>query len=51
MKFSELAKYCESICIDCDVCEHQKECKHMLEHLEDMSPKGVKEMVEEDIEL
>lgn len=51
MKFSELANYCESIDINCDVCEHQKECKHMLTHLEDLSPKGVREMVEKDMEL
>ena len=51
MKFSELSKYCESIEIDCDQCEHTAECRKMTEHVEDLSPAGVKKRVEEDTEF
>ena len=48
MKFSELVKKCEEVQIDCDKCEAQKECAKFAAHLEDMSPIGIKKLVEED---
>ena len=44
---SELANYCKSIEIDCDICEKQKECKRMLSALEDISPYGLIKLVNE----
>lgn len=44
---SELADYCKSIDIDCDVCTKQKECKKMLAALEDISPYGLIKLVNE----
>ena len=48
MKIRELAKYCESINIDCDVCENKKECDDFQYKLEDISPCGLVEMIDED---
>lgn len=48
VKLSELAEYCKSIDIDCDVCKHHKECKKMLSSLEDISPYGLVKKVHED---
>ena len=42
---SELADYCKSIDIDCDVCTKQAECKKMLAALEDISPYGLIKLV------
>ena len=42
---SELADYCKSIDIDCDVCTKQTECKKMLAALEDISPYGLIKLV------
>ena len=47
MTIKELAHYCKSINIDCDRCEHKSECQKMSAHLEDISPCGVVQMVEE----
>lgn len=51
MKFSELAKYCESISINCDLCKCQKECSNCAEYVKELSPVGIEEMVKEDKEF
>ena len=51
MKFSELAKYCESIEIDCFKCEHKKSCDKYLSFAEEQSPAGMIKMIEEDREF
>ena len=51
MKFSELVKKCEEVQIDCDKCEAQKECAKFAAFMEDMSPIGIKDLVEKDKEL
>ena len=51
MKFSELVKKCEEVQIDCDKCEAQKECAKFAEYMENLSPIGVKQMVEGDKEI
>lgn len=48
MKLSEMAKYCESIKINCDICENKDSCSRMLNFLEDQSPYGVVKAVKED---
>lgn len=48
VSLSKLAEYCKSIDINCDVCEHQKECKKMSSSLEDISPYGLVKKVKED---
>ena len=48
VSLSELANYCKSIDINCDICEHQKECKRMLSSLEDISPYGLVKKVADD---
>lgn len=47
MTIKELAEYCRTIDIDCDKCEHKSECQKMSAYLEDISPYGVVQMVEE----
>ena len=51
MKIRELAKYCESIDIDCDVCENKKECDDFQYRLEDISPFGVVGMIDNNIDI
>ncbi len=51
LKFSELAKYCESINVDCDNCKNKEHCKRMVGYVEDQSPYGVLKMVKEDKEF
>lgn len=51
MKFSEIVKTCESVKIDCDVCPCQKECHKVAQHLEEISPIGIRDMVEKDMEF
>jgi hypothetical protein len=46
MKIQDLAVYCRTIEINCDICEHKRECKAMQAHLEDLSPYGVVKMVD-----
>ena len=48
VSLSELAEYCKSIDINCDICTHQKECKKMLSSLEDISPYGLLKKIKED---
>ena len=48
VSLSKLAEYCQSIEINCDICEHQKECAKMLSSLEDISPYGLIKKVKED---
>ena len=51
MKFSELVKKCEAANIDCDKCEAQKECAKFAALVDNMSPIGLKQLVEEDKEV
>ena len=51
LKFSELAKYCESINVDCDNCKNKEHCKRMVSYVEDQSPYGVLKTVKEDKEF
>ena len=46
MKIKDMAVYCKSIEINCDICEHTEECRAMQADLEDLSPYGVVKMVE-----
>jgi len=47
MKIKELADYCKSVEIDCDKCEHKYICEKFVSAIEDASPFGIVEMVEE----
>jgi len=51
MKITELADYCKSIGIDCEECEHEDECKQLINKLEDISPFGLITLIEIDDEL
>lgn len=51
MKIKDLAKYCESINIDCYKCEKTKECKIFQENLEDISPYGLIDLIEKNKEI
>ncbi len=51
MKLKDLAVYCKSIEINCDVCEHKSKCEEMQADLEDLSPYGVVKMVEDNKEI
>lgn len=45
MKLKDMAKYCEGIKINCEICEHQEECEELQEFLTDLSPYGVINLV------
>ena len=47
MKIRELAEYCSSIEIDCDKCEHKELCDGLQYKLEDISPLGLIDLVDE----
>ena len=47
MKIRELADYCKSIDINCDKCIHKKKCDNMQNMLEDISPLGIVDMIDE----
>lgn len=51
MKIKELAKYCKSIEINCDICDHTSECERFTEKLEDISPYGAIELIEDNEDL
>lgn len=51
MKIKDMAVYCKSIEINCDICEHKRECKAMQCFLEDLSPYGVVKLVEENQDM
>lgn len=51
MKLTKLAEYCNSIYIDCDICEHRNECDAFVSYIEDASPAMIVEIVEEDKEF
>ena len=50
-KIRELAEYCCSIEIDCDKCEHKELCDGLQYKLEDISPLGLIDLVDENTEL
>lgn len=41
MCLRELGEYCDSINIDCDICEHKEKCNKFTEIIEDISPCGL----------
>lgn len=47
MKIRELADYCKSIIINCDKCIHKEKCDNMQNMLEDISPLGIVDMIDE----
>lgn len=51
MKITELGAYCKSIKIDCDVCEHEEECKYLTEKMEDLSPCGLIDLLTDNEDL
>lgn len=51
MNIIELAEYCKSIEINCDVCEHNEECVTFQERLEDISPYGLIDLLEKNDKL
>ena len=46
MKVKELAEYCKSIEIDCYVCRYKEKCEKMTNILEEISPIGLIEFIE-----
>ncbi len=46
MKIRELADYCKSIELNCDKCIQKKKCDNMQNMLEDISPLGIVDMVD-----
>ena len=51
MKIRELADYCKGIEIDCDKCENKGYCNTMTYRIEEISPRGLVEMVDSNIDL
>lgn len=51
MKLVQLANYCETIEINCDICEHKKECEIFTYKLEEISPFGLIDLVNKNPEL
>ena len=51
MKIIELAEYCKSIDIDCGKCMYEEECEKMTKRIEDMSPFGIVDVVDNNEEL
>ena len=51
MKIRELADYCKSIDINCDECMHKGKCDNMQNMLEDISPLGIVDMVDENTDI
>ena len=48
MRIRELAMKCKDREIDCDFCPYEKICDNLQEQLEDISPCGLVEMIDED---
>ena len=48
MRIRELAMMCEDRDIDCDFCPYKEICDNLQEQLEDISPCGLVEMIDED---
>lgn len=51
VKIKDMAVYCKSIEINCDICEHKRECEEMQSFLEDLSPYGVVQLVKENRDI
>lgn len=51
MNIRELGAYCKSTEVDCDKCEYTEECATFQGKLEDISPYGLIELLEKNIEL
>lgn len=49
MKIRELADYCKSIEINCDVCEHTDECKYL--DIGEHSPYGIVKSVDNNADV
>lgn len=48
MKIRELAMKCKDREIDCNFCPYEEICDNLQEQLEDISPCGLVEMIDED---
>ena len=48
MRIRELAMKCKDREIDCDFCPYKEICDNLQEQLEDISPCGLVEMIDED---
>jgi hypothetical protein len=51
MKIRELADYCIKIKIDCDKCENEGYCNTMQYRINQISPYGLVEIVDSNIDL
>ena len=51
MKILDLAKYCEDIKLNCNICKNKESCEKMADYLEDQSPYGVVKMIRENEEF
>lgn len=51
MKFSELVDYCKSIEVDCTKCEKADCCSYLSSRLENISPIGLMDFIEDDEEI
>lgn len=51
MKVKDLAEYCKSVNINCDICDFKEACRNMSIFLEGLSPIGVIEFVEQNSEV
>lgn len=51
IRIKELAKYCDSIDIDCSVCKKKDACMSFEERIEDISPIGIVELVNSNSEI
>ena len=51
MSIRELAMKCEDLEINCDFCPYEELCDNLQEQLEDISPCGLVEMIDEDTSI
>lgn len=51
IRIKELAEYCNSINIDCSVCEKKGACMKFEARIEDISPMGLVELVNSNEEI
>lgn len=51
ISLSDMAEYCKSINIDCDICIYKEKCEQMLRDIEDISPYGLIKYVKENKKL
>lgn len=51
MKFLDLVQKCEEVDIDCDKCQHQRECAKFSRHIEEASPIAIANLVQNNEEI